>query len=69
MTMHALSDEAIHHYAGRAGDVLTACVGAYAYEEHGAWLFEKTEGNYFTILGMPLLPLLHYLRTEQGGMP
>ena len=66
MTMHTLSDTFITRYAQSAGDVLTQCVGAYAYEEHGAWLFEKVVGDYFTILGMPLPQLLHYLRTEQG---
>ena len=69
MTMHSLSDDVIERYAEVAGDPLTSCVGAYAYEAHGAWLFEKTEGEYFTILGMPLLPLLTYLRDHHGGMP
>ena len=69
MTMHALDDEIITNYAEAAGDILTQCVGAYAYEEHGAWLFEKTEGEYFTILGMPLLPLLTYLREHHGVTP
>jgi len=69
MTMHELNDNAIHNYADAAGDVLTTCVGAYAYETYGAWLFEKTEGEYFTILGMPLLPLLKYLREIHGVTP
>ena len=66
LTMHDLDDDFIQTYADQAGDVLTACVGGYAYEAHGAWLFERVEGDYFTILGMPLLPLLSYLRTEHG---
>lgn len=69
MAMHGLTDDFIARYADVAGDVLTACVGAYAYEAHGAWLFKKSAGDYFTILGMPLLPLLQYLRIEHGVIP
>lgn len=69
MTMHALSNDFITRYAEAAGDILTQCVGGYAYEEHGAWLFKKIEGDYFTILGMPLLPLLTYLRENHGVTP
>lgn len=71
------SDEALLHmglrdetfwdqYCKKAGGVLTSCVGAYAIEEHGIWLFDKIEGDYFTILGLPLLPLLNHLREKQG---
>lgn len=63
LTMHILEDDFLQTYCDQAGDVLTACVGAYALEGHGAWLFEKIEGDYFTILGMPLLPLLGFLKT------
>jgi septum formation protein len=66
LSMQNFSDETLERYIDRAGDVLTSCVGAYALEGIGVRLFEKIEGEYFTILGLPLLPLLNYLRQEQG---
>lgn len=54
-------------YIEKAGPELTSCVGAYALEGIGINLFEKIEGDYFTILGMPLLPLLSYLETKGIG--
>ncbi len=62
--MRDLSDDDLVRYADRAGDALTSCVGAYQIEGLGAWLFSKVEGDYFTIMGMPLLPLLGYLYDE-----
>ncbi|CAK9039712.1 Shikimate dehydrogenase (NADP(+)) (SDH), partial [Durusdinium trenchii] len=47
--------------------VLTASVGAYAYEREGAQLFDRVEGDYYAILGLPLLPVLDLLRRE--GVP
>jgi septum formation protein len=67
LTMRALNDNQLAAYADAAGPALTECVGAYALEGAGAWLFEKIEGDYFTVLGMPLLPLLGYLRTRGSG--
>lgn len=49
-----------------AGDALTGCVGGYALEGLGIRLFEKIEGDYFTILGLPLLPLLNFLDREEA---
>jgi septum formation protein len=46
------------------GDSVTTSVGAYQLERMGAQLFESIEGDYFTILGLPLLPLLSFLRRE-----
>ena len=66
LTMHDISDEFLNSYIGKAGAALTRSVGAYELESHGVNLFENIEGDYFTILGMPLLPLLTYLRREQG---
>lgn len=66
LTMHDLDVATIQNYAEKAGDALLNCVGGYALETHGAWLFEKIEGDYFTILGMPLLPLLTELRVNHG---
>jgi len=49
----------------KAGDVLTQCVGAYAVEDVGIRLFKKIDGDFYTILGMPLVPLLCELE-EKG---
>lgn len=64
LTMRALSDADRSAYLDRAGDAATQSVGAYRLEELGAALFERIEGDYFTILGLPLLPLLSALRTH-----
>ena len=64
MTMRALSDAAISAYLDAAGDAVTTSVGAYQLEGLGAHLFERIEGDHFTILGLPLLPLLTYLRGQ-----
>lgn len=64
LTMKNFSDDFLARYAESAGSVLTDCVGAYAIEGTGIRLFEKIDGDYFTILGMPLLPLLIALEKE-----
>lgn len=64
LTMHDFDDDFLMQYADKADFALTGCVGAYALESVGSWLFEKVEGDFFTVLGMPLLPLLSFLRTE-----
>ncbi len=66
LTMHDFNDQFLEAYIEEAGEALTRSVGAYELESIGAQLFESIEGDYFTILGMPLLPLLTYLRQEQG---
>ena len=65
LTMREVSDEFLGHYLDRAGPCLTRSVGAYELEGLGVQLFEKIEGDYFTILGMPLLPLLEELRKRE----
>jgi septum formation protein len=65
MTMRPLDDAAIARYLGAAGDAVTASVGAYQLEGLGVHLFSRIEGDHFTILGLPLLPLLQFLR-ERG---
>lgn len=61
LTMAALSDGYIEAYLGRNWDSARHSVGAYKLEEEGVRLFSAIEGDYFTILGLPLLPLLGYL--------
>jgi septum formation protein len=68
MTMRGFSDAFLDDYLERVGDRVLDTVGGYELEGLGAQLFEKIEGDYFTILGMPLLPLLAELR-ERGVIP
>lgn len=60
--MRPLSEAFIADYLAREGDAVCASVGAYRLEELGAQLFTAIEGDVFTILGLPLLPMLGYLR-------
>lgn len=62
MSMRRLSDVAIEKYLDAAGEAVTTSVGAYQLEGVGVHLFERIEGDHFTILGLPLLPLLGALR-------
>ncbi|WP_398484245.1 Maf family protein [Tardiphaga sp.] len=64
MTMRQLDDTVIDAYLDAAGDKVTTSVGAYQLEGLGVHLFELIEGDHFTILGLPLLPLLKFLRGE-----
>lgn len=64
MTMRAMDDRAIEAYLGLAGDAVTTSVGAYQLEALGVHLFDKVDGDHFTILGLPLLPLLDFFRSE-----
>jgi septum formation protein len=63
MTMRPLNDVMIETYLDAAGVAVTTSVGAYQVEGFGVHLFERIEGDHFTILGLPLLPLLQYLRS------
>jgi septum formation protein len=62
MTMRPLIDAQLEAYLDLAGNAVTASVGGYQLEGAGVHLFERIEGDYFTILGLPLLPLLNFLR-------
>ncbi|MGD9868472.1 MAG: Maf family nucleotide pyrophosphatase [Hyphomicrobiales bacterium] len=64
LTMRAISPKEIGQYLASAGEQVLTSVGAYQLEGLGANLFERIEGDYFTILGLPLLPLLERLRQE-----
>jgi septum formation protein len=65
MTMRNLSEAEIDGYLDEAGEAVTSSVGAYQLEGLGVHLFERIEGDHFTILGLPLLPLLAFLRSER----
>ncbi|MBW7972861.1 Maf family protein [Bradyrhizobium sp. BR 10289] len=65
MTMRQMSEAELSAYLDAAGDAVTTSVGAYQLEGLGVHLFERIEGDHFTILGLPLLPLLAFLRSEQ----
>lgn len=69
-TLHVrtLSDAFIDAYLDAEWPEIGHCVGGYRIEGRGAQLFARIEGSQFTILGLPLLPLLDYLRTR-GIMP
>ncbi|WP_420412819.1 Maf-like protein [Roseibium sp.] len=62
LTMRTLTPQFVGHYLAAAGDVVLSSVGAYQLESLGLQLFEKIDGDYFTILGLPMLPLLGQLR-------
>lgn len=62
MTMRPFSDVFLDRYLAAAGARILSSVGCYQLEAEGIQLFERIEGDYFTILGMPLLPLLAGLR-------
>lgn len=68
MHVRPLSDAFIDDYLQRDGEGILSSVGAYLLESRGAQLFEKIDGDYFTVLGLPLLPLLEELR-KRGILP
>jgi septum formation protein len=65
MTMRRLGEAEIEAYLDAAGAAVTSSVGAYQLEGLGVHLFEHIEGDHFTILGLPLLPLLAFFRGER----
>ena len=64
MTMRVLSETFITDYLAREGEAVLGSVGGYHFEGLGAQLFESVEGDYFSILGLPLLPVLKELRAQ-----
>lgn len=68
LTMRPLSEAAIERYLDEAGESALWSVGAYLLEGVGIQLFSAIDGDYFSILGLPLLPLLEILR-QRGVLP
>lgn len=62
MRVRAFSDSFLEAYLAAEGEGLLACVGSYRLEGMGSQLFEAVEGDYFTVLGLPLWPVLAELR-------
>ena len=67
LTMRNFSPEFLGRYLGIAGPDILKSVGAYQLEGPGIHLFDRIQGNYFTILGLPLLPLLKFFRKRTGN--
>lgn len=65
MHMRAFTDDFLERYLAEAGENVCRSVGAYQLEGMGAQLFDEIEGDYFSILGLPLLPMMRFLR-EKG---
>jgi septum formation protein len=64
MTMRPLSPQFLDDYLTAEGSAILSSVGCYHFEGRGAQLFDKVEGDYFSVLGLPLLPVLSQLRKE-----
>lgn len=67
LTMRNFSEHFLDDYLDRVGEEVLHSVGAYQLEGLGAQLFQRVEGDFFTILGLPLLPLLGFLRVHGVG--
>ncbi len=65
LTVRPFSDEFLEDYLAAVGPAVTSSVGAYHLEGRGAQLFSKVEGDFFTVLGLPLLELLAFLREHR----
>jgi len=67
LTMRSFSDAYLDAYLSRNWDSVRHAVGCYKLEEEGARLFSRIDGDYFTVLGLPLLPLLGWL-ADRGSI-
>ncbi len=68
LTMRNFDEAFLGRYLDQAGEDILSSVGAYQLERLGAHLFAKVEGDFFSILGLPLLPLLDFLRGHKVGI-
>ena len=64
MTMRDLGPQFLEDYLAREGEAILSSVGCYHFEGRGAQLFDRVDGDYFSVLGLPLLPVLAQLRKE-----
>lgn len=64
LRMRRFTDTFLDRYLADCGDSILGSVGAYRVESHGVQLFSRIDGSHFTILGLPLIPLLEFLRTH-----
>lgn len=68
LQMRELSDKYLNSYVERNWEDIRHCVGAYQLEKEGVRLFSQIEGDYFNVLGMPLLEIISYL-IQRGDLP
>ncbi len=68
LTMRAFSDDWLDGYVTRNWDEIQHCVGGYQLESEGVRLFAAVDGDYFSVLGLPLVPMLNYL-SQRGFIP
>jgi septum formation protein len=68
LEMRVFSDEFLDAYMAACGEALLGSVGAYQLEGMGVHLFARVEGDFFSILGLPLLPLLDFLRSHDAAL-
>jgi septum formation protein len=68
LTMRPFSEAALEAYLAREGDAVLGTVGSYRLEDGGAELFSRVDGDVFTVMGLPLLELLAFLRTRGIGI-
>jgi len=68
LTMRAFSDDWLDGYVTRNWDEIQHCVGGYQLESEGVRLFAAVDGDYFSVLGLPLVPMLSYLG-QRGFIP
>jgi len=69
LTMRRFSERFLDGYLDAVGDTATESVGAYQLEGLGVQLFDRVEGDYFTVLGLPLMPVLSFLRRQGYLLP
>lgn len=67
LTVRPLSEDFIEAYLSQIGDAAFQCVGCYQLEAMGAHLFTRVDGDFFSVLGLPLLPLLAFLREHRAA--